>query len=214
MTVSSLTYWFAGRLSGLDWAKAWYASHGVKYQVLDDMIRGKTVALVGNARALAGTACGEAIDAHDIVIRMNAAPGLGEDSHGRRTDLLAASVPVERDALASKGAKLILWMTQRRNKLPLWMLQSGRLWFYPAADHAALVSRVSARPSTGIMVLDVMSRSPAASVTLFGFDFFQSLSLSGDHSASSVPHNFAGEEGFAMDLIARDSRFRIERPGK
>ena len=55
-------------------------------------LRGKTVALVGNARALANTQMGEEIDAHDIVIRCNRAPIITSRSHGTRTDWIATSI--------------------------------------------------------------------------------------------------------------------------
>ncbi|WP_317616407.1 glycosyltransferase family 29 protein [Paracoccus mutanolyticus] len=54
-----------------------------------ETLRGKSVALVGNARALAQGAQGPAIDAAQVVIRINRAPMPGLQSHGTRPVWLA-----------------------------------------------------------------------------------------------------------------------------
>lgn len=59
-------------------------------------LRGKTVALVGNARALANTQMGEEIDAHDIVIRINLAPMPYAETHGTRTDWLGLATRISK----------------------------------------------------------------------------------------------------------------------
>ena len=51
-------------------------------------VEGKTVALVGNSRALAQTRFGSQIDHSDIVMRINRAPMPSAISHGSRTHCL------------------------------------------------------------------------------------------------------------------------------
>lgn len=40
---------------------------------------------------------------------------------------------------------------------------------------------------------DLLARSTATKITLYGFDFFASLSLSGRRTSAQVPHNFQAE---------------------
>lgn len=52
-----------------------------------ELVGGKTVAVVGNGPGLLGTALGECIDAHDIVIRFNNFPDTYKLDYGLRTDI-------------------------------------------------------------------------------------------------------------------------------
>ena len=66
------------------------AALSVSQKALLGDLAGKSVALVGNARALAEGQAGAAIDAHDVVIRINRAPARGsayEADVGRRTSI-------------------------------------------------------------------------------------------------------------------------------
>ena len=76
-----------------------------------ETLRGKSVALVGNARALAQGAQGPAIDAAQVVIRINRAPMPGPQSHGTRTDWLALAVRLGAADRARIGARRVLWMS-------------------------------------------------------------------------------------------------------
>jgi hypothetical protein len=60
-----------------------------------------------------------------------------------------------------------------------------------------------------MMMIDLLTRSAASSVTLYGFDFFASQSLTGSRTALQVPHDFRSERGFVQALIARDPRFTL-----
>ncbi|MDP2061501.1 MAG: glycosyltransferase family 29 protein [Phaeovulum sp.] len=173
--------------------------------LLEDL-RGRTVALVGNARALATTTHGAAIDAADIVIRINRAPMPAPASHGSRTDWLALATGLpaaDRDRLA--GAHK-LWMSPKRKRLSHAVALSPGFYLHPLPDYARLAAEIDAPPTTGLMLIELLARSRMKSLSLFGFDFFASLSLSGHRSAGQVPHDFAAEAAFVAALMARDSR--------
>jgi hypothetical protein len=171
-------------------------------------LAGKRVAIVGNARALAEGQAGEAIDSADLVIRVNGAPMPQVLSHGKRTDWLGVSIPVTRDVVETRGPKRIVWVTPKRKRLPWWMARDVRFALYPAARHADLVRRLGRRPTTGLMLIDFVAGSEATAITLYGFDFFASQSLSGSRTAAEVPHDFPAEAAFVADLEARDARVR------
>jgi hypothetical protein len=175
-------------------------------------LEGRSVALVGNARGLAQGRHGAEIDAADIVVRMNAAPIPDPLSHGMRTDWLGTSVGIPRSLVADRAPRRLIWVTPRRKRLPYWMARDARFFLYPATRANALARTLGTRPTTGLMLVDLVMASAARSVTLWGFDFFASQSLSGGRSASEVPHDFSAEAAHVASLAARDPRVRMGSP--
>ncbi|WP_435165833.1 glycosyltransferase family 29 protein [Falsirhodobacter sp. 1013] len=180
--------------------------------VLDD-VAGRRVALIGNARGLANAAHGAAIDAADVVIRINRAPMPSPLSHGMRTDMLALATSLDHGQLDRIRPKRILWMSHKRKRLPWAIARSPGFYLHPLADYAALQDRLGAPPTTGAMMIDLLARSRAARIDLYGFDFFATLSLSGHRTADQVPHDFAAEAEWVNSLIAQDSRFILHSHG-
>lgn len=175
--------------------------------------RGARVALVGNARSLAQSDHGAAIDGADLVIRINRAPMPSAQSHGNRTDVLALATSISDADMARIGPGAVWWLSHKRKRLP-WSVARRPGFFMPGLGlFNGLRANLGAPPTTGLMLIDWLSRTDAAEVQLFGFDFFASLSLSGARRADQVPHDFGGERGFVMALAARDSRFRLIAPG-
>lgn len=170
---------------------------------------GKSVAVVGNARSLEATDLGPLIDAADIVVRINSAPIPSVKSHGARTDWLAASIPVDAAIVTARAPSRRLWMTPKRKRLPYGFAKDVMFYLYPRAEHQRLSSETGGRPTTGLMVIDLLSRLPVTRVDLYGFDFFASLSLSGARTSAQVPHDFSAEQAWVETLIARDHRFSL-----
>lgn len=175
-------------------------------------LAGKSVALVGNARALAQTHQGPQIDAHDLVARINRAPTPDAQSHGSRTDwlFLATSLPAARlDAL---NPKRVLWMSHKRKRLGWNIASSQGFYLHPLTDYQNLKGSLGAPPSTGIMAAELLLRSGLARLDLYGFDGFASLSLSGRRKAQQVPHHFGSEAAWLESRAASDPRLVIHPP--
>ena len=172
-------------------------------------LTGKSLALVGNARNPGPPGQGAAIEAADLVLRLNRAPMPATESHGQRTDILALATSLSAADLARFTPGRILWMSPKRKRLP-WSVARSRGFHLPdlTAFHR-LRATLGAPPSTGLLLIDLGARSPARAITLYGFDFFASLSLSGHRSAAKVPHVFAAERRFVLDLLSRDPRFAL-----
>lgn len=181
-------------------------------EALNADLKGKTIALIGNAKSLSKGAFGPQIDAADIVIRLNAAPLPASASHGTRTDWIALSTPIPAAVLAARDPARILWMTRKRKRLPYALATRPGFFLNRRADVMALRARIGGPPTTGLMMIDLLSRSEASRITLYGFDFFASLSLSGRRTAAQVPHDFAAERAFVDSLLARDPRFSLQNP--
>ena len=168
-----------------------------------------SVALVGNARSLSETAFGAEIDGSAQVIRINRAPMPAPQSHGTRTDALALATSLDTETLTRLNPTLTFWMSHKRKRLP-WAVASRPGFVLPSLTHfRALQAALNAPPTTGLMMIDILSRSPATQVSLFGFDFFASPSLTGSRSAARVPHDFPAERRFVEALMTRDPRFHL-----
>ena len=170
---------------------------------------GRDVALVGNARALSNGSAGPAIDAADLVMRINRAPMPSPESHGTRTDWLGLAVRLPEAERSRLDPQRILWMSPKRKRLDRVTAHMPGFYLHPLADHDRLAAELGAPPSTGIMTVELLLRSGLRSLTLYGFDFFASKSLSGSRGADQVPHDFAAEARWVSDRIAADPRLRI-----
>lgn len=174
---------------------------------------GRSVALVGNARALADARQGDEIDGHDIVARINRAPMPSPVSHGRRTDWLGLGLRLPAEDRARLTPSRVLWMPWKRRRLDWATASAPGFYLHPRADIAALQARLGAKPTTGALMIDLLLRAPLAALDLYGFDFFASRSLSGRRGAGDVPHDFAAEADWVAGLAAADRRLRLIPPG-
>ncbi|WP_103172538.1 glycosyltransferase family 29 protein [Paracoccus sp. SY] len=172
-------------------------------------LEGKRVALIGNARSLAQTRQGAAIDAADLVIRINRAPMPSPDSHGTRTDWLALAVRLAHEDRDRLNPSRLLWMSPKRKRLGWRVASSPGFYLHPLPDYHALKDRLAAPPTTGAMLIDLLLRSSLAGLTLYGFDFFASQSLSGRRTADQVPHDFGAEAAWVADLRRSDARLTL-----
>lgn len=176
-------------------------------------LRGKSVALVGNARALANAQMGEAIDAHDLVVRINLAPMPYAETHGARTDWLGLATRLNKHDRARIQPGRILWMSHKRKRLDHESATSPGFYLHPLEDYEALRDRLGAQPTTGAMLIELLLRSHLARLDLYGFDFFASQSLSGSRSAEQVPHDFSAETEWVEELLQSDPRLQLHRVG-
>ncbi|WP_204114832.1 glycosyltransferase family 29 protein [Shimia biformata] len=174
-------------------------------------LTGKRVALIGNARSLSQGGFGPRIDAHDLVIRINNAPIPDTATHGARTDWMAMSMPAPRDIIAARAPSRLLWMTRKRKRLPWGLVSDQRFFLNPVENVTRLRSELGAPPTTGAMLIDLLVRSDATEISLFGFDFFKSLSLSGNRTAAQVKHDFTSEADWVARLIETDPRLKLCR---
>lgn len=174
-------------------------------ELLDDLA-GKRIALIGNARALAETEHGAEIDEADLVIRINRAPMPAATSHGTRTDWLALAVGLGAQDRARITPRRILWMSPKRKRLDWQTATSPGFYLHPLADYHRLKDLLGAPPTTGAMMIELIARSAAERLDLYGFDFFASLSLSGRRTAEQVPHDFSGESAWVSRLMSADCR--------
>lgn len=181
----------------------------VTQQALLSILAGKSVAVIGNARALANTTFGADIDSHDIVIRINRAPMPDAISHGSKTDWLALATKLTTADRLRINAATYLWMSHKRKRLDWATATSKRFYLHPLAQYHAMKDRLGRQPTTGAMMIDLVAKSSAREINLYGFDFFSSLSLSGRRTADDVPHDFDAEAQYVHGLVKSDPRVTL-----
>ena len=161
-----------------------------------EWLRGRRVALVGNAQSLLDTVFGSQIDSMDFVVRMNHGVILKPISQGSRTDILAMSCRMsEPDLLRQFDPKVIFWMTPRWWHIAPYSRQvMQRVSFFSHRDWKQLSrERLDGRrPSTGFMTAQLLLQLGAREVHLFGFDFGRTPTF---YNAPDykTPHDYAAE---------------------
>jgi Glycosyltransferase family 29 (sialyltransferase) len=162
------------------------------------IIKDKSVALVGNASSL--LTCHRPIDGHDVVIRMNNGPFVRDPDKraGQRTDVLLVSNFSGKQYLAA--APHVVWMTPKKRET-LSHKEVRAMYFYPVSWWAELEKKISARPSTGCMGIDLVSRLLGmGELFLYGFDFWRSpTTYTGVNRPG--PHAPSLEEAFARTRV-------------
>lgn len=197
---------FAAKLIG---SEDHFCSWSKTFAEITQRAEGKIFSVVGNARNLAKSNHGDEIDRSDIVVRLNQAPIPNYRSHGTRTDWIATSTPLDRQLLDVRQPDLVLWMTSKRKRLPWRLVNHDDFFINPVLHHRELFDDILSRPTTGLLAIDLLRRTTAAEIHIFGFDFFQSQSLSGSRRAEDVVHDFASERAWIQRLSVNDSRFHF-----
>lgn len=173
-----------------------------KLDRLASAVRGKSVALVGNAQSLLNARTD--IDAHDVVVRMNRGFLVKNrvNTIGKRTDILLTSglIKAKEFDLFLAEAPYVIWMSPNERET-LSTSQLNRLYFYPLDWWDELTSELGHRPSTGCMGIDLFTRIVGrGAVHLYGFDFWRTPT-SYSNRIRPGHHNPTAEEAFALRRI-------------
>ena len=185
-----------------------------------EMVKDKTVAVVGNAKSILTYKNGHSIDAHEVIIRFNS--GIPMESAlfktmGKRTDILA-------------GFKFNRRQWELAGKPPIWY----RGWYntyqkpakhrqwpgvqeWRAAKHREDVIAPylvqNKGPSNGVMLLEVLvNLFEPRLIRIFGFDFFDTLSWypeSRGEFGGGKYHDGKSEEYYIKEVLG----FHLDRPG-
>ncbi len=170
------------------------------------------VALVGNASSLRERDYGPAIDSADCVIRINQGAFVPLTSHstGVRTDAILITLNgsvLEKAWMYGKCrtvAGTVVGMSPK--KRTVFGRDLGTLIpVYPQQWHRELHDKLGARPSTGAMAIDLLTRTvnTVENVDVYGFDFWGSpTTYTG--IVQAAPHDPVAEENYVLSILGQD----------
>jgi len=141
-------------------------------------VEGRRVVVVGNSESQFGQSLGAAIDAHDVVVRMNLGTIRAPVHQGSRTDIVfTSSEKLSAQMIDTCFApEWVVWATPKRDKMPDLGALGARLVLHPVELWDELYRRTApARPSTGLIALNFFATQCRCRALAFaGFDFFAS----------------------------------------
>lgn len=126
-------------------------------------IKGKRVAIVGNAKSIFDKRNGKAIDEHETVIRFNKGFIHNPDAQGNNTTIVFLACNLTHYEL--QGYRARFWINRSNNYYNPTGLKISN------GDRKILATMLGAQPSTGFMAIDVCLRFGAERIDLYGFDF-------------------------------------------
>jgi hypothetical protein len=151
------------------------------------------VAIVGNAQSIFAKTYGNAIDAHDVVIRFNRGFIKDKQAQGTRTEVLILACELRADELAQFNAVYVL---NRSNKT-----KCGDVTFRNIIRRK-LKQKTGAQPSSGFMAIWLCRYAKAKKIDLYGFDFEHTPTFYNPVGYVSK-HNYNAEEKFVRGLAEK-----------
>lgn len=130
---------------------------------IGEHIKGKSVAIVGNARSIFSKKNGEKIDNHDFIIRFNKGFICDEKSQGKRTDLLLLACEPTPEEIDLYNARFVCNRSKHYHNRTKYTITN--------TQRQIMKDTIGKQPSTGFMAVDICLNFGAKSIDLFGFDF-------------------------------------------
>ncbi|MFT6266882.1 MAG: hypothetical protein ACJAWS_003047 [Oleiphilaceae bacterium] len=166
------------------------------------------ICIVGNASSLLSKQTGQQIDSYQTVIRLNIGFPKHKSSQGSKTDIVGLSCPISYWKYRWYFRRTpIIWMTERRDIIPVWMKHSKEFNLYPLEYWQNLSERLDGkRPSTGVMMVDLICNYiQPRSLAIIGFDFKKSRTLFASKEKLG-PHDWEAEEAFVLATVQQGQK--------
>ena len=126
-------------------------------------IKGKEVAIVGNAKSIFDKRNGKEIDEHETIIRFNRGYIYQPQCQGSTTTILFLACNLNQLEITGYKANLRINRSNHYYNPTGLTISNG--------DRAILAKKLGAQPSTGFLAIDVCLKFGAKKIDLYGFDF-------------------------------------------
>lgn len=126
-----------------------------------DYIKGKRVAIVGNAKSLFGQSYGKEIDSHEVIIRFNRGFIQDAERQGKNTSILMLACELNRFDIDKYNADYVVNRSGYYRNAVRFIISN--------ADRELLKRKIGKQPSTGFMAIDLCLTAGAESIDLYGF---------------------------------------------
>ena len=169
--------------------------HYKKLEDVLDFIRGKSVAIVGNAKSLFSTKYGKEIDSHEVIIRFNKGFIYDKNAQGTKTDILILACILRDDERRGFHAKYVI----NRSK----SYQNPVRFTISNEDRARLKNILGSQPSTGFMAIDMCLYAEAKSIDLYGFDWEDTPTFY-NPANYQTQHDYPKEKDIVLEYQQKD----------
>jgi hypothetical protein len=184
-----------------------------------DQFKNKKVVIVGNSLSLFEKKFGEDIDSYQIVCRINRGIVIKNSlSQGTKTDVWAYSIPrIVEDLFSTVTCENTIHLANKHRsikvegyKLKQFQSDTRTKYYYPVEWWNMLVSNLGFdKPSSGLMLLDLISRSEPKSITLYGFDWKESPTWY--FQEATTEHNWHLEKSYIYKNFLNNDNIHLIR---
>ena len=158
----------------------------VELSELQEYMRDKTIAVIGNGKCILNRPYGKLIDSHDIVIRINGGAPVKNELNkniGSKNNIYSVNIDSAHYISRGKDAKYILRLNPKgKNQLDHHQVKMLNLYpniYYAFGEAQRHIKRLAknefnnSRPSTGAWTMEFLVKNiKFKPISLFGFDFF------------------------------------------
>lgn len=185
---------------------------------MKEWFEGKTVAVVGNAMSLFDKSYGSEIDSHDVVVRMNKAAMLYtrkevSKSHGTKTHVWVFWNTAEYKSFFKNVPSSVKKMHaghQGRTPNNIHMID----FVYPDAPYKELKKHSGKHnnPTTGLILLDHISKCNPKHVHVYGFDWKATATFTDPEMKRErlCPHDYTVEKEYCMKTFFSRDDFTLK----
>lgn len=168
-------------------------------------LKDKNIVLFGNAKSVLQSK--KEIDAtYNVICRINLGFPEGKEEYiGSETDILFMSMPIDEEQLIKLNPHFLIWCTPRYNSITDYLNQHALK--YPIEHWQVLYDEIGARPSTGLMAIDILRKSDFKSITLYGFDSWTSETWYTNKKAPC--HHLPSAEKLFIEKVIYDTQKKI-----
>lgn len=168
-------------------------------------LKDKTIALFGNAKSVLQVK--KEVDTnYQVICRINLGFPYGKEEYlGSETDILFMSMPIDEEQLIKLNPHFLIWCTPKQNYITDYLNYYALK--YPIEAWQTVYDQMKVRPSTGIMALDILSKSDFKTLTLYGFDNWQSETWYTNKKAPC--HHLPSAEKQFIEMLMEEHKGKI-----
>lgn len=158
--------------------------------IIKEKIKGKNVAIVGNAKSIFQRKYGEDIDDADFVIRFNRGFITKPESQGTKTGLLILACELTDQEIKSYKAEYVANRSGHYSNHVDFTIGNQ--------ERQDIKNYIGSQPSTGFMAIDICLFFEAKTINLYGFDF-EATPTFYNPEGYKTQHDYAREKAIVQE---------------
>jgi len=184
-------------------------------QDIQNLMNNKRICLIGNSRSVLENK--KDIDRYDIICRLNRGyPQKKEKYIGSRTDILFYATRIhERDIIRRFNPKYVICFSTSERKVTDWIRENAyepfkEQWAWDEWNIMNNKLPKEARPTAGsIAVSFILNHINYKSLTIYGFDFFETGTWYHNLKGAYKAHNAKAEKELILSMIKNKSNVEL-----